>query len=79
MLMALLPPDHPYPSLTRREQAVLRLLAAGLSNDEIAVRLSLSLNTVKWHVRHILSKLGVTRRAQAVAVVHSLGLGDERA
>ena len=77
--MAQLPPDHPYHALTRREQAVLRLVAAGLSNDEIAARLSLSLNTVKWHVRHILSKLGLARRAQAVAAAHSLGLGDELA
>jgi predicted ATPase/DNA-binding CsgD family transcriptional regulator len=77
--MIRLPPDPPSRALTQREQVVLRLVAAGLSNAEIADRLSLSLNTVKWHVRHVLAKLDVTRRAQAVAIAHSLGVADEPA
>jgi LuxR family maltose regulon positive regulatory protein len=60
--------------LSRREIEVLGLLAAGLSNHEIAARLFISLGTVKNHVHHILAKLGVMTRAQAVARARSLGL-----
>ena len=48
----------PGTSLTRREQEVLRLLAAGASNQEIAQILVISLDTVKKHVSHLLGKLG---------------------
>ena len=51
--------------LTRREREVLALLADGLTNDEIARRLFISVTTVKVHVRHILEKLGVRTRTQA--------------
>ena len=51
--------------LTRRESEVLRQLALGLSNKEIAQALDISYETVKEHVQHILRKLGVADRTQA--------------
>lgn len=54
-------------ALTGREEEVLELLDQGLSNKEIARRLSIRLPTVKNHVHHILEKLDVERRGQAVA------------
>ena len=61
--------------LSPRETEVLDLLAAGLSNAEIAARLCLEISTVKTHVEHIYAKLGVSRRVQAIARAHDLGLG----
>lgn len=60
--------------LTDREMAVLRLIAAGLSNREIADELYLSVNTIKWYTSHIYGKLGVSKRAEAVARAHELGI-----
>lgn len=54
-------------TLSPRELAVLRLLAAGHSNEAIASNLVVALSTVKWHVAHIYRKLGVNGRVQAVA------------
>jgi NarL family two-component system response regulator LiaR len=54
--------------LSEREREVLALLAQGLSNKEIAERLFLSVATVKYHVRLLLSKLGAGSRAEAVAL-----------
>jgi DNA-binding NarL/FixJ family response regulator len=55
------------PTLTRRELEVLRELAAGLSNQEIAERLFIAENTVKYHVHSILEKLGLSDRRDAAA------------
>ena len=56
--------------LTPREREVLGLLAEGLTQNEIADRLTISPRTVATHIDHILAKLGVRNRAQAVAVVY---------
>jgi len=54
--------------LTRRELEVLQMLAAGLGNKEIAVRLAISEHTVKFHVAAILGKLGAENRTEAVSL-----------
>lgn len=61
-------------ALSNREIQVLRLVAAGRSNPEIAQELFISLATVKSHVRHILSKLGLRDRVQAVVTAYEAGL-----
>lgn len=61
-------------SLSQRELQVLRLIAGGSSNQQIADTLFISLHTVKTHARRIHGKLGVERRTQAVARAKSLGL-----
>jgi DNA-binding NarL/FixJ family response regulator len=60
--------------LTKREQEVLRRLAQGLDQGEIAQELVISEKTVATHIQHILEKLGVHSRAQAVALAHRAGL-----
>ncbi len=64
--------------LSERERQVLQLLAQGQSNQQIAQTLVIALDTVKRHVSHILSKLGVTNRVQAVKQARDLGLLDEQ-
>jgi DNA-binding NarL/FixJ family response regulator len=60
--------------LTRRELEVLQLLASGLTQPEIATELVISTSTVASHIEHILDKLGVHSRAQAVAFALRSGL-----
>ena len=72
-------PAHPaiatlVETLSRREIDVLRLMADGQSNQEIAQVLVVALNTVKMHVKHIYRKLDVKNRVQAVAQARGLGL-----
>jgi LuxR family maltose regulon positive regulatory protein len=64
----------PLEPLTRREQEVLRLLAEGASNQEIANRLVIELPTVKKHISNVLGKLGAASRTQAIAQARALSL-----
>jgi LuxR family transcriptional regulator, maltose regulon positive regulatory protein len=61
-------------TLTARELDVLRLMAQGASNAEIAAGLTVSLGTAKWHVGHVLAKLGATSRTQALVRAQQVGL-----
>jgi DNA-binding NarL/FixJ family response regulator len=61
-------------TLTQREIDVLRLMAKGLSNKEIARELGIGEKTVKTHVSNILSKLGVLSRTQAALYAIQIGL-----
>ncbi|SFC28593.1 regulatory protein, luxR family [Marinospirillum celere] len=61
-------------SLSSREQEVLMLVAEGLSNQEIGQRLFISLHTVKTHLKHLMKKLGVRSRTQAVTRARELRL-----
>ena len=60
--------------LTAREREVVALVAGGLSNDEIAERLTLSVATVKTHVAHAMGKLGARDRAQLVVLAYETAL-----
>ena len=60
------PDDELLEQLTSRENEVLRLLADGLGNKEIAVKLSISEHTIKFHIHSILGKLGAASRTEAV-------------
>ncbi len=73
--------DHHYPAgLTGREGDVLKLLAAGLTNREIAAKLVLSVPTVERHVANIYGKIGASKRYEAVAFAlkHDLGANPSR-
>jgi LuxR family maltose regulon positive regulatory protein len=71
-------PSAPPPALvdppSTRELEILRLVAAGMSNAEIADRLYITVGTTKWHLNHLFARLGVSRRTEAVARAKALGL-----
>jgi DNA-binding NarL/FixJ family response regulator len=67
-------PPKELDELTRREGEILRLIAAGLSNAEIGQRLCISETTVKTHVSHVLQKLNLHDRVQAIVLAHQTGL-----
>jgi LuxR family maltose regulon positive regulatory protein len=60
--------------LSARELDVLRLVAAGLSNQDIAAELVVAQSTIQWHVKNIFGKLQVRSRTQAAVVARQLGL-----
>ncbi len=67
LIQATRPTKQPLVDLTEREQEVLKLVVQGLSNQQIADSLFISITTVKAHISNILSKLGVSSRAEAIA------------
>ena len=71
-------PPKEFDELTGREQEILRLIANGLSNAEIGQQLYISETTVKTHVTHILQKLGLRDRVQAVVLAYQTGLFEQQ-
>jgi DNA-binding NarL/FixJ family response regulator len=69
-------PRTAFPELTEREREVLALIAEGLTNQDIADQMSLSLKTARNHVSNILAKLQVADRAEAIARARVAGLGN---
>jgi DNA-binding NarL/FixJ family response regulator len=72
------PPPSELRELTAREQEIFRLIATGLSNAEIAEKLIISEGTVKTHVTHVLQKLNLRDRVQAVVLAYQSGLMEPR-
>jgi DNA-binding NarL/FixJ family response regulator len=70
-------PPQAFPELTEREREILELIAQGLSNAEIAAKLSISMKTVRNHVSNIFNKLQVTDRVQAAIQAREAGMGKE--
>jgi DNA-binding NarL/FixJ family response regulator len=68
-----------FPELTAREVEILELIAQGMSNPEIARKLTISMKTVRNHVSNIFNKLQVTDRVQAAIRAREAGLGQEGA
>ena len=69
---------HPFPELTDREREVLKLIAEGLNNSEIAAQLHITSKTVSNHISNIFSKLQVANRAQVIVKAHEAGLGTPK-
>jgi len=67
--------EEAFPALTEREQDILELICSGLSNEDIARSIRVSIKTVRNHVSNVLNKLQVEDRAQAIALVRSSGEG----
>jgi len=67
-------PEEIYPILTEREKEVLILVASGASNKDVAEKLSVSIHTVKSHIRKILDKLHLTSRHEAASFAQREGL-----
>jgi two-component system, NarL family, response regulator LiaR len=70
------PQSAPHEELTEREMEVLRLIAAGKSNQEVADDLFIGIKTVKFHVTNVLAKLGVEDRTQAAIYAFKHGLAE---
>lgn len=68
--------DNYGPDLTSREQETLAFVARGLTNPQIAARLSISVSTVNFHVHNVLDKLGAKTRTEAVIIAAAEGLID---
>ena len=72
-------PSAACPSLTNREREILRLVAFGMSNKEIARELKISIATTKAHMHNLLAKLNIRRRGEAAAWMHGQSNGLEPA
>lgn len=66
------------PTLSPREREVLHLITGGLTNVQISISLSISLETVRWHVRRVFRKIGARSRAQAIELAQKLGFQRQR-
>lgn len=60
-------------TLTHREQALLKALAKGTTNQELSETLGITINTVKFHLRNLFDKLEVRTRGQAIALYYASG------
>lgn len=69
-------PALPRANLSERELAILKLLAMGMGNEQVARSVFLSVNTVKWHIRRILEKLDARNRSEAVFLARRHGVMD---
>ncbi len=68
--------QDPMRDLTAKERVLLRALAKGSTNKQLAEELSISINTVKFHLRNLFEKLSLNNRAQAIAYYYSSGAGQ---